>query len=180
MYKFGMSDDDLRYPVGPFTPVATDAGVIAASTMDLEQLPNTLREAVRGLSDQQLDTPYRQGGWTVRQVVHHMADSHMNGLIRMKLALTEDNPTIKPYDENAWAQLADMSLPIDVSLALLEQVHVRWVALLRSLTPAQLERTFVHPEHGKTFTIGYHTQNYSWHSRHHVGHITALRGREGW
>jgi DinB superfamily len=175
-----MSDDDLRYPVGPFTPVATTADVIVAATTEIERLPNALREAVRGLSDRQVDTPYRPGGWTVRQVVHHVADSHMNGLIRMKLALTEDNPTVKPYDENAWAQLADMMMPIDVSLGLVEHLHARWVTLLRSLTPAQLERTFVHPGHGKTFTIGYHIQNYGWHSRHHVAHITELRRREGW
>jgi hypothetical protein len=104
----------------------------------------------------------------------------MNGLIRMKLALTEDNPTIKPYDENAWATLPDMTLPIDVSLVLLDQVHARWMALLRALTVNQLQRTFVHPEHGRATTLGYHVQNYDWHSRHHVAHITALRRRNGW
>jgi len=171
--------DDLRYPVGALTPLDT-AEAIAAAAADMEQLPWRLREAVAGLSDEQLDTPYRPGGWTVRQVVHHLADSHMNGLIRMKLALTEDNPTIKPYDENAWSALPDMRLPIDVSLGLLESLHTRWSALLRSLTPAQLRRTFVHPEHGQTLTLGYHAQNYGWHSRHHVAHITALRQRRGW
>jgi hypothetical protein len=171
---------DLRYPVGPFTPVETTAEIFSAATTEIERLPTNLHDAVRGLTDQQLDTPYRAGGWTVRQVVHHVADSHMNGLIRMKLALTEDNPTIKPYDENAWAQLPDTQLPIDVSLALLDHVHVRWISVLRSLTPAQLQRTFVHPEHGQTMTVGYHTQNYGWHSRHHVAHITSLRQRQGW
>ena len=171
---------DLRYPIGPFTPLGDTAEVLAAAVADIERLPISLRNAVRGLTDAQLDSPYRPGGWTVRQVVHHVGDSHLNALIRLKLALTEDHPTIKPYDENAWAQLADMQLPIEVSLTLLEQVHTRWLAVLRVLTPAQWQRTFVHPEHGKTMTLGYHTQNYGWHSRHHVAHITALRHREGW
>lgn len=172
--------DDLRYPVGPFAPVAETPAIIAAAVSDIEQLPAALHAAVHDLSETQLDTPYRPGGWTVRQVVHHVADSHMNGLIRTKLALTEDNPTIKPYDENAWALLADMKLPIDVSLTLIERLHIRWVAVIRSLTPTQLQRTFVHPEHSKTMTLGYHVQNYAWHSRHHVAHITTLRQREGW
>jgi len=139
-----------------------------------------LRAAVAGLDNRQLDTPYRPGGWTVRQVVHHVADSHMNGLIRTKLALTESAPTIKPYDENAWAQLADARLPIDVSLPIIDGVHTRWVTVLRSLSPEQLQRTFVHPEHGRAMTIAYQVQHYAWHCRHHVGHITALRKREGW
>ena len=172
--------NDLRYPVGPFTPVEPTVDVIARATEEIARLPTELRAAVNGLDDQQLDTPYRPDGWTVRQVVHHVADSHMNGMIRTKLALTEDNPTIKPYDENAWAQLPDMALPIDVSLVLLDQVHARWVAVLRSLTARQLHRTFVHPEHGRTTTLAYHIQNYDWHSRHHVAHITALRRRNGW
>ena len=172
--------DDLRYPVGRFTPAADTPDAIASAVADIERLPARLRDAVRGLTDRQLDTPYRPGGWTVRQVVHHVGDSHMNGLIRMKLALTEENPTIKPYDENAWSQLADMTLPVDVSLALIEQLHARWVAVLQALTSAQLQRTFVHPEHRKTMTVAYHVQNYGWHSRHHVAHITALRQREGW
>jgi hypothetical protein len=171
---------DLRYPIGPFTPVADTTDVLSTAIADIEQLPNTLRAAVHDLSDAQLDSPYRPGGWTVRQVVHHVADSHVNALIRLKLALTEDNPTIKPYDENAWAQLADMQLPIDVSLTLIDQVHARWLAVLRALQPVQWQRTFVHPEHGKTMTLGYHAQNYGWHSRHHVAHITTLRQREGW
>lgn len=171
---------DLRYPIGPFTPRADTAEVLAAAVADIEQLPINLRHAVRGLTDARLDSPYRPGGWTVRQVVHHVADSHVNALIRLKLALTEDNPTIKPYDENAWAKLADTQLPIEVSLTLIDQVHTRWLAVLRALEPPQWQRTFVHPEHGKTMTLGYHAQNYGWHSRHHVAHITALRLREGW
>jgi hypothetical protein len=171
---------DLRYPVGEFAPVAETPAVNAAALADIEALPARLRHAVGGLSDAQLDTPYRPGGWTLRQVVHHVADSHMNGLVRTKLALTEDCPTIKPYKEAEWATLADVHLPIDVSLALVDAVHIRWVTLFRSLTPGQFGRTFVHPEHGKTMTLGYQLQNYAWHSRHHVRHITALREREGW
>jgi hypothetical protein len=173
-------NEDLRFPIGPFTPAADTADVIAAAAAAIGQLPATLRQAVHGLTEIQLDTPYRPGGWTVRQVVHHVADSHMNGLIRMKLALTEDNPTIKPYDENAWSQLADTTLPVDVSLSLLDQLHTRWVVVLRALTSSHWQRTFVHPEHGQTMTIGYHVQNYGWHGRHHVAHITALRQRQGW
>src|SRR5688572_32764088 len=131
-----MSDDDLRYPVGPFTPVATTADVIVAATTAIERLPNALREAVRGLSDRQVDTPYREGGWTVRQVVHHVADSHMNGLIRVKLALTEETPTIKPYKEALWAQLPDASLPIELSLRIIDGVHARLDAIVAALTDA--------------------------------------------
>jgi DinB superfamily len=179
MYKVAMTTD-LRYPVGPFTPAPDTPAATDAALRDIEALPATLRAAIAGLNDRQLDTPYRPGGWTVRQVVHHVADSHMNGLIRTKLALTEANPTIKPYDEAAWALLADASLPIDVSLPLIEGVHTRWVRVLRALAPDQRQRTFVHPEHGQTMTIGYQVQDYGWHSRHHVAHITALRQREGW
>lgn len=171
---------DLRYPVGRFNPGAETTDVIDAAIHDIESLPAALRAAVSGLSDQQLDTPYRPGGWTVRQVVHHVADSHMNGLTRTKLALTEDNPTIKPYDEAAWAELADTRLPIDISLTIIDGIHRRWVQVLRSLSAEQFERTFVHPEHGRTMTIGYQAQDYGWHSRHHVAHVTALRQREGW
>ena len=171
---------DLRFPVGPFSAVAETTDVIDGAIHDIESLPATLRAAVNGLTDQQLDTPYRPGGWTVRQLVHHVADSHSNGMTRTKLALTEDNPTIKPYDEAAWAELADTRLPIDLSLTILDGVHRRWVQVLRSLSPGQFARTFVHPEHGLTMTIGYQVQNYGWHSRHHVAHITALRQRQGW
>jgi hypothetical protein len=171
---------DLRYPVGPFAPLPDSPSVIAAAIDDIERLPAALRAAVRGLTDEQLAIPYRPGGWTVRQVVHHVADSHMNGLIRTKLALTEANPTIKPYDENAWVQLPDALFPIEISLGILDGIHARWVEVLRSLSVEQLQRTFVHPEHGLTMTIGYQVQNYGWHCRHHVAHITALRRREGW
>ena len=172
--------DDLRYPIGDFSPVPESAAINAAALADLEQLPAQLREATANLSNQQLDTPYRPGGWTVRQVVHHVADSHMNGFVRTKLALTEDNPTIKPYAEGEWARLADMRLPIDISLALIDNLHVRWVAVFRSLTPPQLQRAYVHPEHGRALTLAWHLQDYAWHGRHHVAHITSLRQRERW
>jgi hypothetical protein len=139
-----------------------------------------MRAAVAGLTEVQLDTPYRDGGWTVRQVVHHVADSHMNGFIRVKLALTEQDPTIKPYDENSWARLADMRLPVDVSLGLLAAVHARWTAIYEAMTPDQFARTFVHPELGERLTLDRHVQLYGWHSRHHVAHITELRRRQGW
>jgi hypothetical protein len=171
---------DPRYPIGPFNAGAETPDLTSAAVDVIEALPASLRTAVLGLNDRQLDTPYRAGGWTVRQVVHHLADSHMNGIIRTKLALTEDNPTIKPYDENAWSELPDMRLPIDISLGMLDGIHARWARLLRGLTPEQLQRTFVHPEHGRTMTLGYQAQHYAWHCRHHVAHITALRQREGW
>jgi hypothetical protein len=173
--------DDLRYPVGRFRPHASpDRSHRAAAIADIASLPQHLRNAVTGLDDRQLDTPYRPGGWTVRQVVHHLADSHMNALVRLKLALTEPGPTIKPYDENAWAALADMTLPIEVSLVLVDGVHARWSALNGALQEHDFGRPWTHPEHGRTFTIEWLLQNYGWHSRHHVAHITALRARERW
>jgi hypothetical protein len=138
-----------------------------------------MRDAVGGLSESQLDTPYRSGGWTVRQLVHHVADSHLNAYIRLKLALTEDNPTVKPYDEKLFAGLADARLAIDVSLALLTSLHARWMAVWRSMTPDQFVRPLYHPEIGQ-ITIDYLLFTYDWHSRHHVAHITRLREREGW
>jgi hypothetical protein len=172
---------DPRYPIGQFEPIepATPA-IRAAAIAGIAALPSELREAVGGLTEQQLDTPYRDGGWTVRQVVHHLADSHINGFVRVKLALTEANPTIKPYDEKLWAELADARLPIEVSLGLIEAVHARWTAIYEGMTPAQFARTFFHPEAGITFTLDRHVQNYSWHGRHHVGHITGVRQRLGW
>ncbi len=167
----------LRYPVGRFD--ASASGSRKDQIEVLRQLPDTLRAAVAGLSDSQLDTPYREGGWTVRQVVHHVADSHANSYIRIKLALTEDNPTIKPYDEAAWAELSDSKLPIDVSLALTAAVHARLVSVLESMTDADFEKTFRHPERG-TVTLGNNLAMYAWHSRHHTAHITRLRERMGW
>jgi hypothetical protein len=173
--------DDLRYPVGRFRPhTSPDRSHRSAAIADIAELPQKMRAAVAGLDDRQLDTPYRPDGWTVRQLVHHVADSHMNALIRLKLALSEASPTIKPYDENAWAVLADARLPIELSLAILDGVHGRWDALNAALTEADYGRLWTHPEHGKTFTIDWLLQTYGWHSRHHVAHVTALRARQNW
>lgn len=175
-----MSEIDPRFPVGKFTPVATPGpDVLRASARDLSALPSRLRAAVDGLTDAQLDTPYRDGGWTVRQLVHHVADSHMNGFIRVKLALTEDAPTIKPYAQQHWAELPDTKLPIELSLRILDGVHERLDAIVSALTPDDYAKTFVHPENGLTRLDNW-VQLYAWHSRHHVAHITELRKRKGW
>lgn len=173
---------DLRYPIGRFTPVTPAADAVRREALGhLETLPARMREAVAGLSDARTDTPYRPGGWSVRQVVHHVADSHMNALIRLKLALTENVPTVKPYDENAWGVLADARLPIDVSLRMLDGIHARWVALYRAMNSGDFARTFRHPEYPDSpLTLDWLLQQYAWHSRHHVAHITSLRQREGW
>ncbi len=173
--------DDLRYPVGKFNyNGALTETQKAAFLNDIAETPAKLRAAVSGLSDSQLDTPYRPGGWTVRQVVHHVPDSHMNSYVRFKLALTEDEPTIKPYAEDRWAELADSkSTPIEVSLTLLDSMHDRWVRLLRSLTPEEWKRTFRHPDLGP-MTLEKTLALYAWHGRHHVAHITELRKRMAW
>ena len=143
--------------------------------------PARLREAVRGLDDAQFETPYRDGGWTVRQVAHHVPESHMNAYIRCKLALTEDEPMVKPYDESAWAKTADVSItPIETSLVLLEMLHERWTDLLRAMSAEDFRRTLRHPEHPGILTVDWLLAMYSWHGRHHVGHITSLRERKGW
>ena len=171
---------DLRYPIGPdVAPVSTTPAERAARIDAIASLPAELHAAVRGLTEAQLDTPYRAGGWRVRQVVHHIADSHANAYIRFKLALTENNPVIKPYDEARWAELADNSLPIENSLRLVEALHKRWATVLRSLAPADFARTFQHPERGSQ-TLDVALASYVWHGRHHTAHITALRKREGW
>jgi len=178
MYNLRMTD--LRFPIGEFVmPVPVTPKLRADAIAAIAELPVKIRDAVRGLSEAQLDTPYRPGGWTVRQVVHHVPDSHLNAYVRVKLALTEDNPTIKPYDQDAFAGLPDQRLPIDVSLSLLDSLHARWVVVLKALTPQQFARPLYHPEIG-AITIDYQVQTYGWHSRHHVAHITRLREREGW
>jgi uncharacterized damage-inducible protein DinB len=172
--------DVLRYPIGRFTPPASNLLDIRAAHIDtLRSLPARLHAAVSGLNDSQLDTPYREGGWTVRQVVHHVADSHSVSLVRFKMALTADWPTIAPYDEAAWAKLADARLPVEVSLGLITGVHARWVALLESLTEEDFQKGFVHPERGR-LNLATALAIYEWHSRHHVAHITSLRARQGW
>lgn len=172
---------DLRYPIGHFIPPATNLpGMRAAYIETLRQLPDRLREVTAGLSDAQLDTPYREGGWTVRQVIHHLADSHANAYVRYKLALTEDWPTIKPYDEAAWAELADSrKLPIDVSMAIITGMHARWVALLESLSEEDFHKGYIHPELGKQ-DLSAVLAMYAWHARHHTAHISGLRARQGW
>lgn len=176
-----MSDtQDPRFPVGRFKPIANPAPeVLRESVAQLSALPARIREAVGGLSDAQLDTPYREGGWTVRQVVHHVADSHMNGLVRAKLALTEDSPTIKPYKEARWAEMPDAKLPIELSLRIIDGLHARLDAIVAGMTEADYARTFVHPENGLT-PLSTWVQLYGWHSRHHVAHITELRRRKDW
>ena len=172
--------EDLRYPIGKFAYDRDSTPQKRAGWIrDLQDLPRHARDAVAGLSPAQLDTPYREGGWTVRQVVHHLADSHMNSYVRFKLALTEREPTIKPYDQEAWARLPDSSKDIDCSLALLDGLHERWTALLSALSAEQWELTFQHPESGVQ-KLDRTLQTYAWHSRHHVAHITALRQRSGW
>jgi len=171
---------DARYPVGQFVlPDSTTSEERRAWIQEIARAPRDLRAAVSGLSEQQIDTPYRPGGWTVRQVVHHVPESHMNAFIRFKLALTEDQPTIKPYDEARWAMLADNALPVTPSLDLLEALHVRWVRLLESLSDADLQRRFLHPESGP-WRLDQYLAQYAWHGRHHIAHITELRARMGW
>lgn len=171
---------DLSYPIGRFDRPGPSTAADRAARMDtLAALPANLRGAVRGLSDAQLDTPYRPGGWSVRQLVHHIADSHMNGYTRVKLALTEENPVIKPYAEAEWAKLPDSRLPVELSLSILDAVHARLDTILRSLTPEQWARPFLHPAGGPQ-TIDIWAALYAWHSRHHTAHVTALREREGW
>jgi len=176
-----MSDlTDLRYPIGRFIPPESSTPESrSAHIQTLHLLPGRLRAASHELDDAQLDTPYREGGWTVRQVVHHVADSHANSYIRFKLALTENWPTIKPYDEAAWAELPDSKLPVEVSLAWLETMHGRWVALLEAMTEADFERGFIHPDLGRQ-KLATALALYDWHSRHHAAHITELRARMNW
>jgi uncharacterized damage-inducible protein DinB len=172
---------DPRYPIGKFAY----AGTLTAEQKqqyltDIEQTPTRLRASLSGLSDQQLDTPYRDGGWTLRQVAHHVVDSHMNSYIRFKLALTEEEPTIKPYMESLWAELPEARhAPIAVSLALLDSLHQRWMLMLRTFTDVEWKRTFRHPEMGP-MTLEKTLALYAWHGHHHVAHITNLRTQKGW
>jgi uncharacterized damage-inducible protein DinB len=173
---------DLRYPVGKF---AFDAPISPADyprlIAEIAAAPGAMRSAVAGLSRDQLETRYRPGGWTVKQVVHHMPDSHLNAYTRFKLALTEDEPTIKTYNEAKWAELPDSQrVPVEVSLDLLDSLHQRWVPLLRAMEVTDFQRGLRHPEHGRVLTLEQMLGLYAWHSRHHVAHITSLREREGW
>ncbi len=173
--------DELKYPIGRFK----FAGALSAGDRDrlireVTDAPSQLRAAVKGLNDAQLDTPYRPEGWTVRQVVHHVPDSHMNSYIRFMLATTEDNPTIRTYEEQLWAERPEAKFgPVEMSLNLLDAVHTRWVAHLKNLGPAEFARAFVHPELGPV-SLDKALALYAWHGRHHVAHITTLRNRQGW
>ena len=172
---------DPRFPIGKYHP-PTDVtpAVRVEAIAQIAATPQHLQAAVAGLNDSQLDTPYRHGGWTVRQVVHHIADSHMNAYVRWRLALTETEPTIKPYEEAAWAKLDDAAhFPVEVSLKLIEPLHERWVGLLRSVKDADFARTFRHPEHGVR-TLDWMLFLYAWHGNHHTAHITELRKQKGW
>lgn len=172
---------DLRYPIGPFRYDAPADDAARTALIDrIATQPARLEAAAAGLSRPQLDTPYRDGGWTVRQLVHHLADSHLNAYCRCRLALTEERPAIKPYDQDGWARGADYGMEIDVSLALLARLHERWVVLLRSLDAAALRRTFFHPEDGIEVSLERAIATYAWHGDHHIGHVLALRERRGW
>jgi hypothetical protein len=169
---------DPRFPIGKFE--ATAFSDRAANIQTITELPARLKEAVSGLSEPQIDTPYRDGGWTVRQTVHHVADSHANSLFRLKLALTEDKPpTIRPYYEDRWAELPDNKLPIGVSLGMIESIHTRWTAILNALADADFGKKFIHPETGE-WTLEAALALYAWHSKHHTAHVTDLRRRNGW
>jgi len=169
--------EQLRYPIGRFKrPETVTAEDLERHIATLEALPQQIRDTVAGWSDTQLDTPYRPGGWTVRQLIHHIADSHMNAYIRIKLALTEEVPTIKAYEENEWAGLSDgKEAPVEWSLELLKYLHLRWTKLLRSLSAEQLEREFLHPAYTRAFRVDGILALYDWHSRHHLAHIQGLQ-----
>ncbi len=172
--------EDLRYPIGQFpNPATVSVAERDDAIATLAGLPAQLRGAVATMSQEQLETPYREGGWTVRQVVHHVADSHMNAVIRVRLALTEDWPTIKAYNEKAWAELPDAKAPVEWSVDAIERVHARWVMLLESLDETQWQRGFVHPERGRS-SLAQATLLYQWHSKHHLAHIVNLRTRSNW
>lgn len=173
---------DQRYPIGKFeAPAAFTPHSRAAALAAIASLPGELRSAVDGLDDAQLDTPYREGGWTARQVVHHVADSHLNAYCRHKLAVAEERPAIRPYDEKVWADLGEaQSAPVELSLALLEALHARWHAFLASLPAAAFGREFRHPEAGSWMSLDWSVAMYAWHGRHHTAHVAGLRRVRGW
>ncbi len=171
-----MAEINLSYPVGKFVSTdAPDAAHFQLWIRTIADFPAQLRQAVNELDDAALRWRYRPGGWTIRQVVHHCADSHMNAYTRFKLALTEEHPGIKPYNESAWAELADSQLPLEPSLILLEGLHQRWTALLEKMTPADFEATFFHPEHGTVFSFSLALETYDWHCRHHLAHVLQAK-----
>lgn len=173
--------DDLRYPTGKYFPQPFSEEQKTNWLRDLKQLPQELEYAIQNLDEAQLQTPYREGGWTVHQLVHHIADSHMNAYQRMKLALTEDNPTIKTYQEKEWVKLRDAEiLPINISVTLLHALHLRWVTAIENLSQQEWEKNVFHPDHKKEMSVWFLLGMYAWHCKHHVRHITALREKMGW
>lgn len=173
--------EDLRYPIGQYEPKPFSEKQLQEWIIDITYLPNHLENAIINLDEAQINTPYRPEGWTVKQLVHHVADSHMNAYIRFKLGLTEDNPAIKPYDEAAWALLSDTSnLPFNLSITMLYAMHARWVEVLKNIKPDEWQRTVFHPHHKKEMTLWHLLGMYSWHGRHHTAHVTALRERMNW
>lgn len=172
---------DLRYPIGRYEPQPYSDTLKEQWLADIQFLPNALENAIQNLDEQQLQTPYRDGGWTLHQLVHHVADSHMNAYIRFKLGFTEENPTIKTYNEKLWATTADVeNLPVNISLTLLYALHRRWYEFLKAFSRTDWDKTVFHPEHQKTFSLWAFLGLYAWHSRHHVAHIKGLRERMGW
>lgn len=173
--------NNQQYPIGKYVEQPFSEKQLQEWFDDIRFLPENLEHAVLNLDEAQLETPYRDGGWTVKQLVHHVADSHMNAYIRFKLGLSEENPMIKPYNQDAWAQMPDTkNLPINLSFTILHAVHRRWYEILINITPEQWERTVVHPEYNKQMTLWYLLGMYAWHSRHHTAHINSLRERMGW
>jgi hypothetical protein len=177
-----ISTESLRYPIGKFSfPEQKDVSVIPVHVAVIEDFPSKLRLEVSLLDDRQLDTPYRENGWTIRQVVHHVADSHINSYCRFKLAMTEDNPVIKPYFEDRWAELPEAKFSaVSYSLDIINAIHSRWVLFLKNLGPGDYDRTFIHPEYNRTITLYQALCMYSWHCNHHLAHITELKRRNGW
>lgn len=173
--------EDLRYPIGKYITQPFSGKLLGEWLNDIKFLPQYLENAILNLDEAQLDTVYREGGWTVKQVVHHVADSHMNAYMRFKLGLTENNPAIRPYDEAAWAEMDDTkNLPVNISITLLHALHARWYEILSNLQPEDFNKTIFHPEHKKEMTLWFLLGMYSWHSRHHVAHITYLREKMYW
>lgn len=172
---------ELKYPIGEFViPKEYPVVVISKWIQHIQLFPERIRKAVENLTDEQLDTPYRKDGWTIRQVVHHCADSHMNSLTRFKLAITENKPTIRPYFEELWAELPDSKIPIAPSLSMIDGIHERLTVVLKSLTKEQRELVYVHPEHGREISLNEAIATYSWHSNHHLAHITTLIESKNW
>lgn len=173
--------DNLRYPIGKYIVQPFTETLLQEWLNEIKFLPQHLENAILNLDDMQLETPYREGGWTIKQVVHHIADSHMNAYIRFKLGLTEDNPVIKTYNEVAWAEMIDTKkIPINISLTLLHALHIRWFEIIKNMSSADLERTVVYPEQNKKMTIWDLLGMYAWHGKHHIAHITGLRERKNW